>query len=186
MNVYDFDRTIYNGDSSVDFYLFVLRKKSYLIILLPLQSFGMMLYLLNIYPKERIKEMFFVFLRFLPVQEMVSCFWKQNIKKIKAWYLSRKQDTDVIISASPEFLLAPLVRGQLNVTLIASKIDAKTGKFSGKNCYGKEKAMRLNAMYPNAAISNFYSDSYTDALLAEMAENAFLVHGNTITEWVKT
>jgi phosphoserine phosphatase len=185
MNVYDFDNTIYNGDSSVDFYVFALRKKPYLIILLPFQVFGMMLYLFNIYSKECMKETFFVFLRFLPVQKMVACFWKQNIRKIKAWYLNLKQDTDVVISASPEFLLAPLVRGQLNITLIASKIDAKTGKFFGKNCYGKEKAMRLNAMYPNTVISNFYSDSYTDAPLAEMAKNAFLVHGNTITEWEK-
>jgi len=183
MNVYDFDRTIYNGDSSVDFYLFVLWKKPYLIILLPFQAFGMLLYLLNVYLKERMKETFFVFLRFIPAQEMVSFFWKQNIGKIKTWYLNQMQNTDVIISASPEFLLAPLVRGQLNVTLIASEIDAKTGRFFGKNCYGQEKVTRLNAMYPKAVISNFYSDSYTDVPLAVMAKNAFWVDGNTIVKW---
>jgi hypothetical protein len=186
MNVYDFDRTVYDGDSSVDFYLFVLRKKPYLIIMLPFQAFGIMLYLFNINPKERMKKMFFVFTRFIPVEKTVLCFWKQNIGRIKTWYLSQKQDTDVIISASPEFLLAPLVRGQLNVTLIASKIDQNTGKYIGKNCFGEEKVIRLYEKYPDGIIENFYSDSLSDTPLAEMAENAFLVHGNTITEWVKT
>jgi len=186
MNVYDFDRTIYKGDSSVDFFIFVLCKKPYLIALLPLLVWGMALYFIGIYSKERMKEIFFVFLRFISVQEMVFYFWKQNIVKIETWYLSQKQDTDIIISASPEFLLAPLVCGCWNVTLIASKINEKTGKFSGKNCYGKEKVILLNTMYPNAAISNFYSDSYSDAPLAEIAKNSFLVHNNTITKWRKT
>jgi hypothetical protein len=186
MNVYDFDRTIYNGDSSVDFYLYVLRKKPYLIILLPFQVFGMVLYLFNIYSKERMKEEFFIFLRFIQVQEMVSCFWNKNRSKIKSWYLNQKQDSDVIISASPEFLLSPIVREYLNVSLIASQLDVKTGKFFGNNCYGKEKVKRIGIIYPKVSISNFYSDSYKDTPLAEISENAFLIHNNIITKWRKT
>jgi len=186
MNVYDFDHTIYDGDSSVDFYLYVLKKKPYLIILLPYQLFGLIFYFFNICTKERMKEYFFVFLRFIPVHEMVFNFWKQNLGKIKTWYLNQKNNKDVIISASPEFLLAPLVCGQLNVSLIASEINEKTGKFLGKNCYGQEKIIRLIAMYPKAVVSKFYSDSYTDAPLAEIAEDAFLIHNNTITRWRKT
>ena len=183
MNVYDFDKTIYNGDSSVDFYFFVLCKKPYLIVLLPLQVLGMVFYLFGIYPKERMKEAFFVFIRHISVHEMVSKFWEQNRKKIKSWYLQQKQDSDVIISASPEFLLEQFVCSYLGVKLIASKINLATGKYIGKNCFGEEKVKRLCAVYSMNSIDNFYSDSYTDLPLASIAKSAFLVHGNTIIKW---
>jgi len=183
MNVYDFDHTIYDGDSSVDFYLFVLCRKPHLIIFLPFQIFGMTLFMLRIYSKERMKEAFFVFIRYIPLQKMVSCFWDTNRRKINSWYLRQKQDSDVIISASPDFLLEPLVCGYLGVALIASRIDPNTGKYIGKNCFGGEKVARLYAKYPAAAVDNFYGDSRTDASLARIARNAFLVRGNTIAEW---
>lgn len=45
MNVYDFDKTIYNGDSTIDFYLYSLRKKPQLydIFLIKLLAFCHML-----------------------------------------------------------------------------------------------------------------------------------------------
>jgi phosphatidylglycerophosphatase C len=185
MNVYDFDRTIYNGDSSVDFYIFVLCKKPYLIVLLPFQVWGIVLYLFGIYSKENMKEKFFIFIRFIPVQKMVLRFWDKNRKKIKSWYMRQKQDTDVIISASPEFLLEPLICSYLDITLIASRIDESTGKFIGKNCFGEEKVVRLKTIYPSAVVDNFYSDCHIDMPLARISKNTFWVHGNTITEWNK-
>jgi len=185
MNVYDFDHTVYDGDSSVDFYRFVLRRSPRLIIFLPFQVWGITLFLFGIYSKERMKEAFFVFIRFIPVQETVRCFWDHNRKKIKLWYLSQKNDSDVIISASPEFLLEPLVCGYLGVTLIASRIDPCTGKYIGKNCFGEEKVARLYVMYPSVVIATFYSDSYSDEPLANMAKNAFFVHNDNITRWRK-
>jgi len=183
MNVYDFDHTIYDGDSSVDFYRFVLCHRPYLIIFLPFQICGMALFLLGIYSKERMKEAFFIFIRYVSLQKMVSRFWKCNRRKIKSWYLQQKQDSDVIISASPEFLLEPLVRGYLGVALIASRIDANTGKYIGKNCFGEEKVTRLYTMYPSAVVVNFYSDSYSDEPLARIAKNAFLIRNNIIIRW---
>jgi len=183
MNVYDFDRTIYNGDSSVDFYTFVLRKKPYLIVLLPFQAWGMVLYLFGVYSKENMKEKFFMFIRFIPVQKMVLRFWDKNRIKIKSWYIQRKQNTDVIISASPEFLLEPLVCGYLGVRLIASRIDETTGKYIGKNCFGEEKVVRLYEVYPDIIIDNFYSDSLSDAPLAKKAIQSYLVKGQETILW---
>jgi len=185
MNVYDFDRTIYDGDSSIDFYLFVLCRKPYLIALFPLQAWGAALYFLGIHSKEKMKELYFIFTRFIPVQRTVLSFWDKNCKKIKSWYMRQKQDSDVIISASPDFLLEPLVCSYLGVTLIASRFDESTGKYIGKNCFGEEKVVRLYSIYPAAAIDNFYSDSHADTPLAHIAKNAFLVHGNIIIEWKK-
>jgi len=183
MNVYDFDKTIYNGDSSVDFYLFVLCRMPYLVVLLPFQIWGMMLYLFGIYSKEKMKEAFFVFVRYIPVSKMTSFFWKRNSKKIKNWYLQQKQDSDVVISASPEFLLDPIVCGYLGVKLIASKIDPVNVKYIGKNCYGEEKVLQFNKIYPRESIDSFYSDNKSDASLAHIAKNAFLVRGNIIKKW---
>jgi putative flippase GtrA len=183
MNVYDFDRTIYNGDSSFDFYIFVLCKKPYLIVLLPIQAWGMALYLFSIYSKENMKEKFFIFIRFIPVQKMVLYFWDKNRKKIKSWYMLQKQDADVIISASPEFLLEPLVCGYLGVALIASQFDGNTGKYIGKNCFGEEKVIRLYEAYPGSIIEKFYSDSLSDAPLAKKAMQSFIVKGQKIMPW---
>ena len=183
MNVYDFDHTIYDGDSSVDFYRFVLCRRPYLIVLLPFQVFGMTLFLFGIFSKERMKESFFIFIHYIPLQKMVFSFWEINRGKIKSWYLRQKQDSDAIVSASPEFLLEPLVCRYLGVTLIASRIDPGTCKFIGKNCLGGEKVTRLYAAYPNGIIENFYSDSLSDVPLAEKAQQSFIIKGHNIVPW---
>ena len=183
MNVYDFDHTIYDGDSSADFYWFTLGKKPYLAALLPLQVWGMIRYLFGRVSKETMKEAFFVFVRCIQVHAMVSDFWERNRAKLKPWYLAQKKDSDLIISASPEFLLEPVVCGYVGVRLIASRIDPLTGKYDGRNCYGEEKAARLRALYPDAVIDDFYSDSLSDAPLARIAENAFLVRKDRIIKW---
>jgi phosphoserine phosphatase len=183
MNVYDFDHTIYDGDSSVDFYLFALFRKPYLIVLLPFQVWGIALYFFGISTKELMKEMFFVFTRFIPVQKTVLNFWDKSREKIKSWYIRQKQNSDVIISASPEFLLKPLVCSYLGVNLIASRFDQSTGKYIGKNCSGNEKVRRLYEIYPGDVIENFYSDSLSDAPLAEKAMQSFIVKGQNIIHW---
>ena len=56
MNVYDFDGTIYDGDSTVDFFLFVLKKKPSLLLNVPRQAFGFVLYGLKQIEKTQLKE----------------------------------------------------------------------------------------------------------------------------------
>ena len=139
MNVYDFDKTIYKGDSTLDFFWFCLRRYPRIIMIFPRFIFTAILYSLGKCTKEKMKESFYRFLHLLPDTEFeVKEFWKKNEERLCAWYLSQKQDTDIIISASPTFLLSPICR-KLNVSLIASKVDIKTGMHTGLNCYGKEK-----------------------------------------------
>ncbi len=45
----------------------------------------------------------------------------------------RKED-DVIISASPEFLLRPICNRLGIRHLIASRVDARSGAYDGQNC----------------------------------------------------
>ncbi len=182
INVYDFDKTIYNGDSSLDFYLFCLKRRKRLVFLLPRQILGIIFYKLGIYSKEQMKSDFFYFVKYLDVKEMVKEFWSKNDFKITKWYLKQKEESDLIISASPEFLLAPICE-KLNVKLIASLVNATDGKFIGFNCYGKEKLNRLEKQYPNIKIDKFYSDSKSDKYIADISSRAFLVKKQKVGNW---
>ena len=98
-------------------------------------------------------------------------------------FLDQQKPDDMIISASPEFLLKPICEKLGIQHLIASKVDVRTGKFSGENCRGKEKVRRLAAEYGSAYIDQFYSDSHSDLPLAQLADQAFLVKKGSVTKW---
>ncbi len=184
MNVYDFDGTIYDGDSSVDFYRYCLKKHPAIIVCLPWQIFSAILYKLKIITKIQFKEYFFGFLNKLSnVDQEVQRFWNDNEDKIKTWYRNQMNNEDIIVSASPEFLLEEICKRNNIKHLVATKIDKYSGKIISENCYGKEKVVRLKRYMPNLKIQYFYSDSYSDLPLAQIAEKAFLVRGNRIIQW---
>lgn len=54
--VYDFDNTVYDGDSSIDFFLFSLKNHKSLIRFFPLQSIGFILMKLKLINKEKGKK----------------------------------------------------------------------------------------------------------------------------------
>nr|MCR5794918.1 haloacid dehalogenase-like hydrolase [Solobacterium sp.] len=68
-------------------------------------------------------------------------------------------------------------------TCMASPVDMHTGRYSGVNCHGKEKVRRYNEFFKDIQINRFYSDSYSDSPLAEIAEEAFLVKGDRLLPW---
>lgn len=181
MNVYDFDGTIYDGDSSIDFYLFCIKRKpSILFKSIIKQLSGVISYTLKQITKEKYKEKYFSFLKYVSANDQfLNDFWSTNIKKIKEWYLNQKAPCDVIISASPEFLLRPICN-RLGVSLIASKVDPSTGQLAGKNCHGQEKVKRFRELYPNETIEKFYTDSKSDYPFAALAKKAYLVKKSSI------
>ena len=182
INAYDFDETIYNGDSSVDFFMFCLNKNKKVLKQLPTQIRGLIKYKTKKIEKTEFKEYVFSFLTQLDdVDKYISEFWDTHYKNIKEWYFKQQEKTDVIISASPEFLLKPLEK-KLNVKIIGSKVDKKTGKFEGKNCHDYEKIVRYEKeLKKKNNIKRFYSDSIkADKPMFEYAEEAYLVKGNEI------
>lgn len=177
MNVYDFDGTIYRGDSTVEFYLFCLSKKPRLICFLPKQLMGLGFYFVKKIDKSEMKRYFFSFLRGIDDPEaMVQLFWDKNNHKIEQWYREKKKLDDLVISASPEFLLEPVCKQNNIGGLLASKVDIYTGEFYSPNCRGEEKVRRFYEAYPEGKIEEFYSDSFSDKPLADIAEQAFLVN----------
>lgn len=184
MNVYDFDKTIYPNDSSVEFYLFNLQRNPIIAMywVKMIVAFGM--YQMHIITKTDMKTIFYIYFnRIDNIEERAKEFWELNSHKINPFYLEQKQSTDVIISASPEVLLKPIC-DKLGVKLIGSIVDPVTGR-SQENCYGQEKVKRFRELYPHDKVEEFYSDSLSDSPLAEIAEEAYIVKGQEISVWPK-
>lgn len=184
VNAYDFDKTIYDGDSTADFYRYCLKKyKKTLVFLFPNMIYGVF-FLLKLMKKTNFKQRVYRFLWMIPdIDKALEDFWKTHKQKIKTFYLQQRRPDDFIISASPEFLLKPMIDELGLRYLIASRVDKKTGFYTGLNCYGDEKVKRLKEQYPNVRIDAFYSDSRSDAPLAEISNRAFLVTGEHIGNW---
>lgn len=186
MNVYDFDKTIYDGDCTLDFYLFSIRKNPILIKYLPTQIYGFLGYIFGIYKKVEFKEKFYTFLNGIEnIDESIEIFWKQKKCKIKKWYLANKNKSDLIISASPKFLLEPICKELKVENLIASKVNKNTGIYDGENCYGEEKVIQFKKEFVDININNFFSDSLSDEPLSKLAEKSYIVIGEKLIEWNK-
>jgi HAD superfamily phosphoserine phosphatase-like hydrolase len=183
-NVYDFDGTIYDGDSTSDFFLYCLRIYPICVCRVPRILWEFIKYKLRFIDKKKLKESFFSFLNLVPdIDNAVLNFWKKNNKKIKDFYWNGIHEKDVIISASPEFLLYPICRNLGVGHLIASQVNKETGSFEGENCYGEEKVKRLRNELGECIIETFYTDSKSDFPLASTARKAYLVNKNKIQEW---
>lgn len=183
MNIYDFDKTIYDGDSTLDFYFYSLKKNPIIFFKIFKAIIYLLKYKMKLTSKEKFKETFYEFFLNIPnIEKEVESFWDSNISKIKAWYLEQMQTSDIIISASPEFLLKPAIKriGLKEENLIASKVSPKTGRYTGKNCYGEEKIYRLKKHMKkigkeNETIENAYSDSLSDKPILTLAKKGYIV-----------
>ena len=112
---------------------------------------------------------------------MLDDFWSQHKVNIKLFYKKKKDKSkDIIISATPSFILEPICKELGIKKLIASDIDRTTGIITGNNYRGKEKVVRFYEEFPNATIKNFYSDSYMDRPLMNISENVYLVKKNNL------
>ena len=181
INIYDFDNTIYRGDASLGFYFFCLRRQPSLLRYFPYQAWYFLLYLMRVVDKTAFKSAYFVFLRGLgDTKEVVNKFWEKRFGRIKRWYLTADHSKDVIISASPEFLLLPVFNELKAHKLIATKVDAKTGIIKGNNCRGEEKVARLLEVLDGSVIESTYTDTLSDLPILGLAKNQFIVKGDKI------
>ncbi len=189
MNVYDFDNTVYDGESIVDFYFFLLKKDFRLIKLLPKVMNVLIKYKrCMISEKELISEAEkyarLMFQNIKDLDSLVIEFWDKNMHKIKAFYLRQKKDDDVILSANASFLLEEITRRLEVKMLICSKVDVKTGKIS-RLCFGKNKIKCFFDAFPEGEIESFYTDSLNDSPMFAFAKKSYIVSGEKIKEYKK-
>ena len=184
MNTYDFDKTIYINDSSADFYKWCLKRHpAAMAKTLPRSLAKALLYALGKIDTKELKQQLFSFLSDVDyIERETELFWDEKIGGIGQWYLKRQRPDDLIISASPEFLLRPVAK-RLGFALIATPMDEKTGEITGINCHDNEKVRRFYEEYPDAHTEEFYSDSLTDSPMARIADKAFMVDHGKLSPW---
>ena len=185
MNAYDFDKTIVPFDSTAFFARWCLARYRRARLRLPLLIWPGLAMLLRLGSKERFKEALFraVFTAPADLRAEIDAFWQENLPRTNAWYLERRRPDDVVISASPDFLVRPALERLGVRAVIATRLDPSTGRIEGRNCHGAEKVARFRQEWGGAAIEEFYSDSLSDAPMARLAKRAYLVLGETPVPW---
>lgn len=183
MNVYDFDRTLFPGDSSIHFWRFCIKKYPSVLLCLPRATVATFKYWFGKYIWGDVMQAFFTFLKHVPdVEAATEEFWDAKIDKVYSWFYDKKTADDVIISAAPRFLIESVAK-RLGVRCIATEMDMKTGVITGGECGGDEKLRRFHEAYPDAHIDSFYSDSYSDTPLARAADRAYMIFDGEVREW---
>lgn len=189
MNVYDFDETILKGDSEIYFFKYALKHK-----LVPFKArltirhnlilekikinhkhlFSINKTRLNIYHSLKdIKDL----------DNVLENFWDEHIKYIKDFYYKNQKEDDVIISATPDFILKPIIK-RLNIKyLIATPFNLHTFEIIGEYNHKEFKVLNFYKAFEDGIIDEFYSDSNNDRFLAMEAKKAYKVKDNIIEEW---
>ena len=184
MNVYDWDDTIYRGDSTMGMVLYAWTHRPKTLLSIPRTAGCGLLFVLKLMPKKTFKQnLFHMFTMIDDMDAFVEEYTASHMDHVKDWYRAQQKEDDVVISASPEFLIRSFCQKQGIRTVMASPVDPHTGVYSGENCHGEEKVKRFRQVFGDAKIDAFYSDSRSDTPLAKLAEKAFLVKGDELREW---
>ena len=192
--VYDFDKTIYGGESGTNFFTYYLRNyplKGLLFGLTYLKE--VLFYLIKITDLKRLKERFFIFLESHSneeIEKIVDGFWKEYGKKMYNWtqeeLQENKKEADMVIvtSATPLFLLERLIPEMGYDMVFGTEFQGDgeekfIAEIKGENNKGMEKVKKLNKWAKENNIEyeiiKFYSDSLADKPLYDIAEKKYWI-----------
>jgi len=200
--VYDFDKTLYDGDSSIDFWIFLHLRRPWLILFTPVYLAAALFYLFGWTSFHKLKETLFIGINLMSkksLSRVVDRFWRHAHRRVFPWVKDRlaeqktNRHTLVCISASPEFLLDKTVNQLGFELLIATRFVHKKRRIShfidGENCKGEEKIRRLEkSPYSQKAgyrLCEAYSDSLSDLPLLISAEKSFIILKGAISPFEK-
>lgn len=187
MNVFDFDNTIYDGETLVDFILYYIKTDPKIWKYVPKLVVIYLKDVLHLFTVDRAIREYAGFLEGYYVKKIhtvgddVKKFWDKNQHKIKPWYEGIRRDDDVIISGTTDFILEEIMSRMGIKNYVGSSIDKETGKFK-RLCFMDNKVKAFYEMYPNGEIDNFYTDSLNDKPLIDIAKHAFIVKGDKIQQ----
>jgi HAD superfamily hydrolase (TIGR01490 family) len=190
--VFDFDGTITRKDTFIDFLSFSFGRKRLYFTLLK-YCFQGIAYAIGIYPNYKYKELIFSaffkgktedFAHRLGEQyarmRIPEICYPQALERIS--FHSNQGHDLILLTASPAFWIQAW-SDSLGFDIIPTKFGLKngvfTGKIDGKNCYGREKILRLREKYDISAYAQSYgygdskSDLYFMELMKEYAYKPF-------------
>ena len=179
MKVFDFDNTIYRGESSIDFSFYMIRHNKKILLYVPTILISLVKYKMCLMKKEKIETLITDFFAGVldgtedaPV--LIRNFWETHAHKLNAKILALIGPEDVIMSASPVFLVAG-IREKLNTdNIIGTEVDMEQKRITWFN-FGDNKVKRFRELYGNRTIDAFYTDSYNDRALMEISRTTFIV-----------
>ncbi len=182
LSLYDFDGTIYQGDATRDFWIYCIKKYKRQFYKVPSQLWMMLLWQMGWCETEKVKEKAMCLVYWDHVARDVSDFWASHHTRIFPWVHDAiredqtQQRTVICISASPNFLLQPMVKVLGMDDLICSRMHE--GRMIGKNCKGQEKLARLKAWAKGRPfqVCKMASDSTWDLPLYNIAEEKIWVN----------
>ena len=183
IDVYDFDGTIYDGDSTADFVRFALRRHPRLILGLPRVALAALRVALGRSSLTQFKSVLFRRMsRCFSLEDEARAFWasERTRSRLGAWFQDTPRDLPIVIaSASPEFELAHAAALLGVPHLIGTQCDMKTGELTGKNCKGEQKIARIREVFGEFEVRAMYTDdARADGPLLDIAREKYLVtHG---------
>ena len=184
IDVYDFDGTIYDGDSTADFVLFCLPRHPELIAGLPRLALAALRLAVKKYNLTQFKTVLFGEMsRRFSLEKESEAFWQSEKTRAKlgAWFQNTPRDLPIVIaSASPEFELKHAAKLLGVETLIGTQCDMQTGALTGKNCKGAQKIERIREVFGEFEVRAMYTDdAKADGPLLAIAKERFIVtHGS--------
>ena len=133
MNVYDFDNTIYDGESCLDLFRFYIKKRPELLKFLPRVLLAFTKYKMGRVTVEGAlsdygKEVESFFASIPDIHADAEEFWDSHMCNIKSFYTDVRREDDLIITASPEATVEVVCERLGIKNMIGSVIDPETGK----------------------------------------------------------
>lgn len=186
--IFDLDRTLTRGGSFSPYLLMFVGEDTDKMFWVFAVLFQMLLYLLKLKTRKTLKEyMLKAFMtgmsnnqvrkhseKFLERLEKKNKFYEDGIKAIQAH--KEKGDIVVIATASMDFYVEKIASRLGADHFIATTSVWEKGMFvpiiKGENCYGAEKAKRVQAYLAKEKVGKvwFYSDHHTDQPVFELAD----------------
>lgn len=184
MKVFDFDNTIYHGESSVDFSLFMIRKNRRIILYLPVIFFNLIKYKLCLVDKKRLEATINNFLKVMIKDKeetfnTIAEFWEENVCKLNRRMLALIKKNDVIITASPRFLIEGIQERLNTRNLICTEVDPDKRELICFN-FGETKLRRFRRLYGDKRIDCLFTDSYNDRAIMDISERVYFVRKGRI------
>lgn len=193
--VYDFDKTIYGGETGTNFFKFYFKKfpfKSLVFIILYVED--ILFYIFKQIKLKQLKERFFRFLEGHSKEEidkLVKEFWEIEKNKIYDWVkdelIENKKEANLVIvtSASPKFIIEKFLLDfgydlVFGTDFVKFNNDRFVSEIDGENNKNDEKVKNLKKWAKKQKISfeilKFYSDSIADKPLYDLAKEKVWVN----------
>ena len=117
-------------------------------------------------------------------EDFVEPFWATHSHKLNRKILKRIKRDDIIISASPSFLLDGISGSVKTTRIIGSEVDFDIKRVTGFN-FGDNKVKRFRELYGDRSIDVFYTDSFNDKDMMKISKEVYIVKKGKIVRHLR-